>query len=322
MKVAFDFKKMFLKASKEYMIIFAILVLGTIFSIASPYFLTVNNMTNILLQAATLSIVAIGQAIVLLTGQMDLSLGQNVCLTGYIMAYLMVNKGMNPWLAILIGISVACLVGAVNGFLFAYCNIPAFIVTLGMQNICMGSAKLITNATPVSRLPKEIAFLGRGWIGDVIPVSVIIMLVLYIIIQFISVKTKMGRQFYAVGGNPEAAFFAGINKRAVYLRAFTLAGLFAGIGSCVLISRLNSANVTNGSAYEFDAMISCVIGGLSMAGGKGRVVSSLFGAIFLILFFNGMTMLNVDPFFQNVLKGIVLIGAIGLDVFRNRQKRV
>ncbi len=321
MNAAFNLKKTFLKASKEYMIIFAILALGLVFSIASPYFLTIHNMTNILLQAATLSIVAIGQATVLLTGQMDLSLGQNVCLTGYIMAYLMVNKEINPWLAILAGLLVASFVGAINGFLFAYCNIPAFIVTLGMQNICMGSAKLITNATPISRLPDEIAFLGRGWLWDAIPVSVIIMLVLYVIVQFVSVKTKAGREFYAVGGNSEAAFFAGINKRVVYLKAFTLAGLFAGIGSCVLISRLNSANVTNGSAYEFDAMISCVIGGLSMKGGKGKIVSSLFGAIFLILFFNGMTMLNVDPFFQNVLKGIVLIGAIGLDVFRNRRKR-
>ncbi|NBK93950.1 ABC transporter permease [bacterium 1XD21-13] len=321
MNVTWDPKKALWKASKEYMVIFAILILGIVFSIASPYFLTINNMTNILLQATTLSVVAIGQAMVLLTGQMDLSLGQNVCLTGYIMAYLMNILEWNPWVAILAGLLTACMVGAVNGFLFAYCKIPAFIVTLGMQNICKGAAKLITNATPISRLPDEIAFFGRGYLWDAIPISVLIMLFLYVIIQFVSVKTKIGRQFYAVGGNSEAAFFAGINKKAVYLVAFTLAGLFAGISSVILISRLNSANVTNGNLYEFDAMISCVIGGISMTGGKGKVVSSLFGAVFLILFFNGMTMLNVDPFFQDVLKGMVLIAAIGIDVLRNRQKQ-
>lgn len=316
-----NIKRIFSKASKDYMVVFAILLLGIVFSLASPYFLTVDNMTNILLQASTLSIVAIGQAIVLLTGQFDLSLGQNVCLTGYIMAWLMNIRGFEPWLAILLGILSACLVGAVNGFLFAYCGIPAFIATLGMQNICRGAAKLITNATPISRLPEEIAFIGRGYLREVIPVSVVIMLVLYILLQFISAKTKLGRDLYAVGGNPEAAFFAGINKKAVYTTAFILSGLFAGLGSLVLISRLNSANVTNGNLYEFDAMISCVIGGISMTGGKGKIIGSLFGAVFLILFFNGMTMLNVDPFFQDVLKGVVLIVAIGIDVVRNSHRQ-
>lgn len=316
-----NIKRIFSKASKDYMVVFAILLLGIVFSLASPYFLTVDNMTNILLQASTLSIVAIGQAIVLLTGQFDLSLGQNVCLTGYIMAWLMNIQGFEPWLAILLGILSACLVGAVNGFLFAYCGIPAFIATLGMQNICRGAAKLIINATPISRLPEEIAFIGRGYLREVIPVSVVIMLVLYILLQFISAKTKLGRDLYAVGGNPEAAFFAGINKKAVYTTAFILSGLFAGLGSLVLISRLNSANVTNGNLYEFDAMISCVIGGISMTGGKGKIIGSLFGAVFLILFFNGMTMLNVDPFFQDVLKGVVLIVAIGIDVVRNSHRQ-
>lgn len=316
-----NFTKLFSKFSKDYAVVFAILLLGAIFSFASPYFLTMDNITNILLQASTLAIVAIGQSIVLLTGQFDLSLGQNVCLSGYVMAFLMNIVGVNPWVSILIGILLACCIGALNGVLFAYFGIPAFIATLGMQNVCKGLAKLITNATPIPRLPEKIAFLGRGHILGVIPVSVVIMLMLFALMQFISVKTKIGRNLYAVGGNPEAAFFAGINKKAVYLTGFILSGLFAGIGSMVLISRLNSANVTNGNLYEFDAMISCVIGGLSMTGGKGKIIGALFGAIFLIMFFNGMTMLNVDPFFQDVLKGVVLIVAIGIDVLRNARKQ-
>ncbi len=318
--VAFNYKKALTKFSMEYAVVFAILILGTIFSFASEYFLTWDNMTNILLQAATLAIVAIGQATVLTTGQFDLSLGQNVCLTGYVMAYCMNMFGLPSLLSIFIGLITACTVGAINGVLFAYCGIPAFIATLGMQNICRGAAKLITNATPISRLPEDIAMIGRGYIFNAIPVSVVIMILLYVAMQFISQKTKLGRNFYAVGGNPEAAFFAGINKKKTYLIAFIMAGGFAGIGSTVLLSRLNSANVTNGNLYEFDAMIACVIGGLSMTGGKGKIVGAMLGAIFLILFFNGMTMLNVDPFFQDILKGVVLIVAIGIDVFRNRQK--
>ena len=309
----------FLRFTKDYVYVFAILLLGAVFAVLEPeYFLTWKNITNILLQASTIAIVAIGQAIVLTTGQFDLSLGQIVCVTSIIGAILMKTYGMNTWLALLIVILLGALLGITNGVLFAYCGIPAFIATLGIQNICRGTAKLITNATPIARMPKDMAFIGRGYVGP-IPVSVIIMIVIYIVIQFISQKTKLGRNFYAIGANSEAAFFAGINIKKYYCIAFMLAGIFAALGGIVLMSRLDSVAITNGNLYEFDAVIASIIGGISLTGGKGKIIGAMFGSIFLILLFNGMTMLNVDPFVQDILKGVVLVIAIGIDVLRHRK---
>lgn len=309
----------FSEFTKRYTSLVAIFLLGLIFSILVPeYFLTWSNISNILLQASTIAIVAIGQALVLTTGQFDLSLGQIVCVTSIVGAILMKTYAMNTWLALTIVLLLGAGIGLVNGVLFAYCGIPAFIATLGVQNICRGTAKLITSATPIARLPKNMGFIGRGYVG-LIPVSVIIMIVLYVLVQLVSQSTKLGRNLYAIGGNSEAAFFAGIDIKKYSCLAFVLAGVFAALGGIVLMSRLNSVSITNGNLYEFDAVIAAIIGGISLTGGKGKMVGAMFGSIFLILFFNGMTMFNVDPFVQDILKGVVLIVAIGIDVLRNRQ---
>ncbi len=193
-------------------------------------------------------------------------------------------------------------------------------MTLAMQNICMGCAKLITGTRTIAPLPDEIGILGRGYLFDVIPVSVIIMIGLYILMTLFFSKTRAGRNLYAIGGGEEAAYFSGINTKKSYIMAFTLAGLFAGISACILISRLNSAGIGNGSGYEFEAMIGCVIGGVAFSGGKGKLMGVLLGVMFSVILFNGMTLLNVHSFVQDVFKGIVLIMAMGLDVLRNRKK--
>jgi len=308
------------KFTKEYASLVAIFVMVIVFSIASPYFFNAGNFANIMLQCSTVGIVTIGQALLISTGQFDLSLGQNACLTGIIAAYMMKFMEINPWVAILTALLVGALIGAINGVLFAYCGIPAFMATLGLQNVCRGLAKIVTQATPIARLPEEIGFIGRGYVGP-IPVSVIIMVGLFVLFQFIASKTKFGRNIYAVGGGTEAAFFAGVNTKRVSLYTFIIAGFLSAAGGIVLTSRLNSAAITNGNLYEFDAVIASVIGGISLSGGKGKIIGAMFGSVFLIMFFNGMTMLNVDPFYQDVLKGLVLILAIGIDVLRNRRKQ-
>lgn len=311
-------KKAVSRFSKEYAVLIAIFIMGTIFSFASPYFFTGQNIKNIFLQCSALSIVAIGQAMIILTGQFDLSLGQCVCFTSAVAAYMIKFMGVNPWLAILSALILGSIVGVINGFLFAYCGLPAFIATLGLQMVCKSFAKIITNATPIARLSDQIAFLGRGYIG-VIPICVIIMIVLYVLFQFISRKTKFGRNIYAIGGGSEAAFFAGIPTKKYYCLTFMLGGFLAALGGVILMSRLDSVSLTNGNLYEFDSIIACVIGGLSLTGGKGKVIGAFFGTVFLVLFFNGMTMMNVDPFYQDAIKGGVLIGAILIDVFRNKR---
>ncbi len=308
--------------TKEYAIVIAIFVLIVIFSFASEYFFTYKNIRNIISQTVSLAIVCIGQALIVTTGQFDLSLGQNVCLTSAVMAWLIKFGGMNPWLAILCAIATGAAVGAGNGVLIAYARIPCFIVTLGFQMICKGLAKIITNASPIPGMPKEIQFFGRGFIGGTeygIPVSVVFLVILYTLFSFLAQRTKFGRSLYAIGGNEEAAYFAGINVRKYRALIYTVAGALCGFSSVILVTRLDSAALTNGSLYEFDAMIASILGGLSLAGGRGKVIQALFGTIFLMLFFNGMTMLNVNPFVQDVLKGCVMIGAVALDVVRNKR---
>lgn len=307
------------RLSKDYAAVVAILAMGAVFSVASPYFLTGENLKNIMLQCSALAIVAIGQALITISGQFDLSLGQCVCFTSAVAAYLMKFAGVDPWIAVLAALVLGCLVGLANGVLFAYVGLPAFISTLGLQMICRSMAKIITNATPIARLPKEIAFIGRGYLGAV-PICVLLMLGLYAVVQFASRSTRTGRNIYAIGGGAEAAFFAGIDVKKHYCLAFMLGGFFAALGGIVLMSRLDSVSLTNGNLYEFDSIIACVIGGLSLTGGKGKVVGTLFGTTFLILFFNGMTMMNVEPFYQDAIKGLVLILAITLDVLRNKKR--
>ena len=312
---------------KDWMSLVGIALLIVVFSIISyakfgaQYFLTWSNWKTILLQSSTVAIVALGQSIMLLTGNFDLSLGRMVCLTSCVGAVLMKNVGMNTGLAIVIMFAIGLTVGLINGLMVAYVGVPAMIATLGTQYICYGVAKLLTQAVPIPKMPDSIAWMGRGYIlNGTIPVCVILMLVLYILAQFVTSKTKVGRNLYAVGGSREAAFFSGINVKLYQLGTFLLGGILATFGGLVLMSRLNSVAVTNGQNYEFDAVISSIIGGVSLAGGKGRVIGTMFGCIFLNTLFNGFSQMGVDPFVQDVLKGVVLVLAVTLDVASNKKK--
>ena len=312
---------------KDWMSLVGIALLIIVFSIISyikfgaQYFLTWDNWKTILLQSSTVAIVALGQSIMLLTGNFDLSLGRMVCLTSCVGAVLMKNVGMSTGLAIVIMFAIGLTGGLVNGLMVAYVGVPAMIATLGTQYICYGVAKLLTQAVPIPKMPESIAWMGRGYIfNNTFPVCVLLMLALYIVAQFVTSKTKVGRNLYAVGGSREAAFFSGINVKLYQLGTFLLGGILATFGGLVLMSRLNSVAVTNGQNYEFDAVISSIIGGVSLAGGKGRVIGTMFGCIFLNTLFNGFSQMGVDPFVQDVLKGVVLVLAVTLDVASNKKK--
>lgn len=312
---------------KNWISLVGIVLLIIVFSICSyakfgaQYFLTWNNWKTILLQTSTVAIVALGQSIMLLTGNFDLSLGRLVCLTSCVGAVLMKNVGMPVLPALLIMFLIGIVVGALNGTLVSYVGVPAMIATLGSQYICYGVAKLITQAVPIPKMPESLSWLGRGYVfNKTLPICVIIMIVLYVVAQFITSKTRIGRSLYAVGGSKEAAFFSGINVKLIHFGTFVLGGILATFGGLVLMSRLNSVAVTNGQNYEFDAVISSIIGGVSLAGGKGYVLGTMFGCIFLTTLFNGFSQLGIDPFVQDVLKGVVLVLAIVLDVISNRKK--
>lgn len=312
---------------KDWMSVVGIALLMVIFSIISyvkfgaQYFLTWDNWKTILLQSSTVAIVALGQSIILLTGNFDLSLGRMVCLTSCVGAVLMKNVGLPTGLCILIMFALGIVLGSLNGFLTAYVGVPAFIATLGTQYISYGVAKLLTQAVPIPKMPESIAWMGRGYIfNKTIPICVLLMIALYVVAQFVTTRTRVGRNLYAVGGSREAAFFSGINVKRYYFGTFVLAGILSTFGGLVLMSRLNSVAVTNGQNYEFDAVIGSIIGGISLAGGKGRVIGTMFGCIFLNTLFNGFSQMGIDPFVQDVLKGVVLVTAIVLDVLSNRKK--
>ena len=154
----------------------------------------------------------------------------------------------------------------------------------------------------------------------IVPVSAVIMISMFVLASFVAKKTVLGRYIYSIGGNEEAAYFSGISVKKYTLISYVMAGACVGVGAVVLLSRLNAVTISSGNAYEFDAVIGCVLGGISLSGGKGKVVQALFGVIFLMVLFNGMTQLNVNPFVQDVVKGAVLIIAIAIDVLRNRVK--
>ena len=315
------------KFSRNYMSVVGIIILTIIFSILSysrhgaQYFLTWSNWRNILLQSSTVAIVALGQGIMLITGNFDLSLGRMVGVTSSVGAVLMKQHGVSPLVAVIIMFALGILIGSFNGVMTAYVGIPAFIATLGTQYISYGVSKLLTQATPIPNMPEEIAWLGRGSVFGVIPICVVIMIALYIIAQFVMTKTKIGRNLFAVGGSPEAAFFSGINVKKTYFGTFVLAGILATLGGLILMSRLNSVAVTNGQNYEFDAVIGSIIGGISLAGGRGKIIGTMFGCIFLITLFNGFSQMGINPFVQDVLKGIVLVIAITLDTVRSKGGR-
>ena len=318
----------FAQFTKDWMSIVGLLGLVAIFSIASlvkfngeQYFLTWANWKNILLQVSTVGIVALGQAIIMLTGAFDISLGRMVCLTSCVGGLLMKNYGVSVPVGILCMFAVGITIGSINGFLVSFIGVPPMIATLGTQYVCYGVAKLITQAVPIPKMPESIGFLGRGYIAGQIPICAVIMVSLYIIAQLLLTYTKAGRNIYAVGGSAEAAFFSGINVKMYKFCTFVLSGILTTFGGLVLMSRLNSVAVTNGQNYEFDAVISSIIGGISLAGGKGNVIGTMFGCVFLITLFNGFTMIGIDPFVQDVLKGIVLITAITLDVMNSNKKK-
>ncbi len=321
------FKKFIREFCNNWMSLVGIILLALVFSLLSyakngeQFFMTWSNWKMILIQSSTVTIVAIGQSLILITGNFDLSLGRIVCLTSCVGAVLMKSSALPIWACVAIMFAIGLAVGCTNGMLTAYFGIPAFISTLGTQYICYGLAKYITNATPIPRLPNEIAWLGRGTIfNGLIPNCVLIMLFLYIVAQFITSKTKVGRNLYAVGGSKEAAFFSGIDVKKYHFFSFVIAALLATFGGLILMSRLNSVAVTNGQNYEFDAVIGSIIGGVSLSGGKGRVIGTMFGCLFLTVLFNGFSQMGIDPFIQDVLKGFVLVIAVTLDIVSNKKK--
>jgi ribose transport system permease protein len=265
-------------------------------------------------------IVAAGQFFAIVTGLIDLSVGSTVALAGITYAALFKIGGTEFMaVAILGALLVGLVVGIINGSLIAYLRLTPFIATLGMMLVIRGAIYVATGAQPIFGFTKGFNYPGRGWILG-IPVPVIIMFILYIILIIFAERKRAGRFLYAIGGNTDAAYLSGINVRRYKVLALVICGVLCAIAGIILAGRLDSGQPNAGEGdLLFDSIIAVVIGGVSFTGGKGKLLGVLFGALFMTILSNGMTLLGTDSYVQQVAKGVIFIFAIALDVFRNRE---
>ncbi len=304
--------------AKRFGIYIVLLVLVIFFSIASENFFVGSNLLNVARQVSMLGIAAVGFAFVLLLGGIDLSVGSVITLVNIVTAWLMVNSGWNPVLAVFVALSISAAIGFANGWIIANIQMPSIIVTLAMMIIIEGVAYLICKGLPIYGFPKSFAVIGQGYLGP-IPIPVIIMIAVMALGMFILNKTYFGRYFYAVGGNEEAAKLSGINVKNVKYLVYTLSGFFAGVAGIVILSRTNSGQVLSGKGFEFDVLTACVLGGVSVAGGHGKISNVLAGVLILGVLSNGLVLLDISQFVQMVIKGTVLMLAVAVDCLQHRK---
>ncbi len=289
----------------------AFALLMAVLSLLSSSFLTISNLLNIARQVSINAIIAAGMSFVILTGGIDLSVGSALALSGAIMAGLLA-AGRPVLVGISGGLVVGGVLGLVNGVVIAKGRVQPFIATLAMLTIARGATLVYTDGRPITGLPDAFVWLGAGEIGRV-PVPVVFMAVVFVIAYVILTQTVMGRYVYAIGGNEEAARLSGVNVPFYKALVYVVSGLLAATSAVILTARLNSAQPTAGSAYELDAIAAVVLGGTTLAGGEGGLGGTLLGAFIIGVLNNGLNLLDVSSFYQQVVKGIVILLAVLLD---------
>ena len=301
---------------QTYMLIFIVIGLGVILSFISSNFLTVTNLLNVVRQIAVNGILAIGMTIVCLTGGIDLSVGSIVAFSGIIAAGLLRDKDYPIILIVLIAIVIGAVCGLYNGYFVAYWNAAPFVVTLSMMTIARGMTYVYSDGRPISNLPTEFLIIGKGSIAG-IPIPTLILIVVFILGSVMLTKLKYGRYVYAVGGNENAAMVSGINVKRVKMMVYVLSGIACGIAAIILTARVSAGLPQAGESYELDAIAATVIGGTSLSGGRGRLWGTIVGAVLLGIVNNGLDLLNVSSFYQQIVKGLIILGAILIDSKRN-----
>ncbi|MHC1783244.1 MAG: ABC transporter permease [Anaerolineaceae bacterium] len=301
-----------------FIVIFVILIV--FLSLATKTFMVQQNIFTVLRQAAIISIVAIGEMLIMLLGGMDVSLGALLGFSGIVAASLMVQYNFSPLMACLASMAVGSLVGLINGLLVTKVRINSVIATLGMMNVLGGMALAYTQGkTIVGPQLDKIAFISRGYVGP-IPFPVILMVIFYILFFIILNKTIFGAQIYAIGNNEKASWLAGIKVDRIKILSFVLAGLLAGFSGFMQTSRQGSATSSMGSEFLFPILTAVILGGISLSGGKGKVQNTMIAAIFLMTITNGMVLLGISLYTQGIISGLILIFALSLDRLRIRQR--
>ncbi|MFN8352893.1 MAG: ribose ABC transporter permease [Spirosomataceae bacterium] len=300
----------------------ALFLLCLVISLLSDKFLTTNNLWNVLRQISVNICISTGMTLVVLMAGIDLSVGSVLAFTSAVCAGLLKNGIAIPSLDLFVGFTtlggvlaaliIGLALGSFNGWVITKFTLPPFVTTLAMLTIARGATMLYTQGMPISNLGANFEFIGSGWLLG-IPVPVWISLIVVLIVIFISKKTTFGRYIYAIGGNEKAAFLSGININNVKLAVYGIAGMMAAVGGILVASRLNSAQPNAGTSYELDSIAAVVIGGTSLSGGVGSVTGTVIGAAIIGVLNNGLVLLNVSPFWQQVVKGLVILLAVIID---------
>lgn len=296
-----------------------LLGLGLVLWVLTPHFLTVSNLLNVAEQATIIAIVAVGMTFVILTGGIDLSVGSVLALAGVVMGSAL-HAGIPLPLALLAGLITGTLCGFVNGLLITWGRLPAFIATLGMMSVARGAALMFTGGRPISGFLENFRWLATGEVLRV-PVPVLTMIAVYVLAYLVLARTKLGRYTYAIGGNEEATHLSGVNVGLYKTLVYGLAGFFSALAAILLTARLNSAQPIAGMMYELDAIAATVIGGTSLLGGEGNVLGTLIGALIMAVLRNGLNLLGVSSFLQQVVIGSVIIIAVLIDMTLKRRSK-
>lgn len=294
------------------------LVFTIICSAMGKNFLNLNNIMNIINQASINAIIAIGASMVILTGGIDLSVGSVVGFVGIFLA-MNLKDGMSIPVAIVLCLICGVVIGLFNGVLVSYGKVPAFIATLGSMQAVRGMAQIINGGQAVSGFPLDIGAVMKTRFFGVVPIGVLYVVVFYAIMVFVLSYTKFGRRIYAIGGNPHAARLSGIKVKRLAVSVYVISGVFAAFAGVMLLGRLLYADPSAGNSYEMDAIAAAVIGGISMSGGKGRLVNTVVGAIILATLTNGLQIMNVATYYQTVITGLVVIIAVFADKQKERK---
>lgn len=293
-------------------IIIGLFTLVIILSIASPYFLTKVNFTNVLRQVTSNALLAFAITFCLIIGCMDLTIGFQVGLSGVMVAYCMVNLnlGFIPSMCIALAVGAGC--GFINGFIVSRTQIPPYIVTLAMQNVLRGAAYLIAGGMAIKVTNEFFYNFGNGYILG-IPIPVIIFAVMGIILSIVLGRTAYGRRMFAVGGNKEAAEYAGINIKSVQVRTYMISGFLAALAGIIVASRVYSGQPTSGTGFEADAIAAAVLGGTSFNGGRGSIGGTVIGILIIGVVANGLNLLEIPYYWQMVIKGLIILLAVFFD---------
>lgn len=298
-----------------------LIAICVVMSFLSPHFATTDNLINILRSSSTNIILACGMTCVILLGGIDISVGSIMAMSGVLCAVLISWNHMPIPMAVLIGILGGFCIGLFNAYMTANTTIPAFIVTLATMNIARGIAYVMTDGQPVQIVSDSFNFIGSGYLFGCIPMPVIYFVVIFAVTFIILNKTKTGRYIYATGGNIEAARFAGIKTKKIVFAVYAFSGLLASIAGIVLASRMYSGQPTAGNGAEMDAIAAVVLGGTSMLGGVGKIGGTIIGAFIIGVINNMLDLLNVNSFYQYIVKGFIILLAVYIDFMRKNKAK-